>query len=78
MADPTIVCAVPRTLTGDDRVEFSVCYEVLGETFWDNGPDGRNYIAHVAFGSPLCGAHEYHRTMFRFDPDTVKRWSACT
>lgn len=34
---------VPLEVHRDGCVEFAVCYEVDGKTFWDNGGDGRNY-----------------------------------
>lgn len=34
---------VPLEVHRDGCVEFAVCYEVDGMTFWDNGGDGKNY-----------------------------------
>lgn len=42
--------AIPGTLQRDFKVEFAICYEVLGMTFWDNN-NGDNYRV-ICYGQP--------------------------
>lgn len=71
---------VPLEVNRDGFVEFAVCYEVGGKTFWDNGGDGKNYRVTKLFPD-CCTARSSSitdRTVSDILQKTAVNWSEFT